>query len=339
MPYMYVNLKTGEKRGSRSNPAEIGTLILEFGTLARLTGRDIFFDKAKKALVSLYERRASTGLVGEEIDIETGAWTSHASHIGGGIDSYYEYLVKCERLFGDAQCGEMARESLRAVNRYLADEAPSGLWYGESDMRTGRRSASTYGALQAFFPAVLALSGNLERARRLQESGRKMWMLHEIEPEVFDYRAMAVLEPGYALRPEIIESAYYLFHDTHDPRYQEMGRTFFESIRKFCRTDTGSYTVLTSVVRKEKGDLMPSYFLAETLKYLYLLFAPHALEFDRIVFNTEAHPLQRVGAKRSSVGPHMRELHSLAGVELHDVEVGREVEVLRHAQSGMARAQ
>src|SRR5207249_4301126 len=37
MPYRFVNLRTGEVHGSRSNPAEIGTLILEFGTLARLT--------------------------------------------------------------------------------------------------------------------------------------------------------------------------------------------------------------------------------------------------------------------------------------------------------------
>jgi mannosidase alpha-like ER degradation enhancer 2 len=48
------------------------------------------------------------------------------------------------------------------------------------------------------------------------------------------------------------------------------------------------------VVTKEKGDLMPSYFLAETLKYLYLIFAPdQALDFDHVVFNTEGHPLRR----------------------------------------------
>jgi hypothetical protein len=74
-----------------------------------------------------------------------------------------------------------------------------------------------------------------------------------------------------------------------------MGRSFFESIRKYCRTDSG-YTVLKSVVTKEKGDLMPSYFLAETLKYLYLLFEPKALDFDEVVFNTEAHPLRRAVA-------------------------------------------
>ena len=51
--------------------------------------------------------------------------------------------------------------------------------------------------------------------------------------------------------------------------------------------------MLKSVVTKEKGDLMPSYFLAETLKYLYLLFAEEPVDLDKVVFNTEAHPLKR----------------------------------------------
>jgi mannosidase alpha-like ER degradation enhancer 2 len=295
MPYMNVNLKTGKPSGPVSNPAEIGTLILEFGTLARLTKRDAFFDKPKRALVELYRRRSpATGLPGDEIDVETGKWKSATSHIGGGIDSYYEYLVKCERLFSDRECGAMAGESFAAVNRSLADEGPGGLWYGEADMRTGRRTSTIYGALHAFFPAVLALQGDLARARRLQESGFRMWTLHGIEPELLDYRAMRVVSPGYPLRPEIMESAYYLHHFTKDPRYLEMGRVFFEDLVKFCRTDDG-YTVLKSVVTREKGDLMPSYFLAETLKYLYLLFAPEStLDFDAVVFNTEGHPLRRI---------------------------------------------
>ena len=73
-----------------------------------------------------------------------------------------------------------------------------------------------------------------------------------------------------------------------------MGSRFLEGLIKYCRTDTG-YATLKDVVTKEKGDLMPSYFLAETLKYLYLLFAPDdTLDLDRVVFNTEAHPLRRV---------------------------------------------
>ena len=292
MPYMYVNLKTGKTSGTVSNPAEIGTLILEFGTLAKLTKRDVFYEKPRKALIALFARRSKIGLVGEEIDVETGRWKSQTSHVGGGIDSYYEYLVKCEKLFGDAECGRMARESLAAINRYLADDVSGSLWYGEADKDSGRRTSSTYGALHAFLPAVFAISGDLARARRLQDSGFRMWTLHGIEPEVLDYRSMKVVSPGYPLRPEIIESAYTLYQLTKDPAYLEMGRRFFDDLKRFCRTDSG-YTTLKSVVTKEKGDLMPSYFLAETLKYLYLLFAPEALDFSRVVFNTEAHPLRR----------------------------------------------
>ena len=294
MPYMYVNLKTGKVRGSRSNPAEIGTLILEFGTLSKLTGRPVFFDKAKRALVALYERRApATGLVGEEIDVESGRWTGTLSHVGGGIDSYYEYLLKCERLFGDPECAAMWRTSVGAINRYLArDDPKGGLWYGVSEMATGRSTASTYGALQAFWPAVLALGGDLDRARRLQDSGFRMWSLHGIEPEELDYSTMAVLSPGYQLRPEVIESAWYLHRLTGDERYVQMGRTFFDALRERCRVDAG-YTVLKSVVTMEKGDAQPSYFLAETLKYLYLLFDSKAPDLEHVVFNTEAHPLHR----------------------------------------------
>jgi mannosidase alpha-like ER degradation enhancer 2 len=293
MPYMYVNLKTGKTSGSRSNPAEIGTLVLEFGTLSKLTNKPVFFDKAKNALVQLYKRRSKIGLVGEEIDVETGEWISRASHVGGGIDSYYEYLLKCSRLFGDKECAGMWGESVRALNRRLADNVSTGLWYGQADMNSGKRTATEFGALHAFLPAVLALGGDLNRARRLQDSAYKMWNLHGIEPEVLDYRTMKVTYPGYPLRPEIVESAYYLHRLTGDPRYLDMGRTFFEGIVRHCRTEAG-YTTLKDVVTKEKGDLMPSYFLAETLKYLYLLFAPDsALDLDKVVFNTEAHPLRR----------------------------------------------
>jgi mannosidase alpha-like ER degradation enhancer 2 len=292
MPYMYVNLKTGKVSGAVSNPAEIGTLILEFGTLSKLTKREVFYEKPRRALAELFRRRSKIGLVGEEIDVETGRWRSATSHVGGGIDSYYEYLVKCEKLFGDAECGRMARESLAAVNRYLADDVSGGLWYGEADKDSGRRTSTTYGALHAFLPAVFAISGDVSRARRLQDSGFRMWTLHGIEPEVLDYRSMKVVSPGYPLRPEIIESAYTLYQVTKDPAYLDMGRRFFADLKRFCRTASG-YTTLKNVVTKEKADLMPSYFLAESLKYLYLLFAPEALDFSRVVFNTEAHPLSR----------------------------------------------
>jgi len=294
MPYRFVNLKTGATSGARSNPAEIGTLVLEFCTLARLTHNDVFCARAKNALVQLHARRSAIGLVAEEIDVDTGEWTSRASHVGGGIDSYYEYLLKCERLFDDRDCARMWRTSRRALRRRLADDTPTGLWFGQVDAESGTRTATEFGALHAFLPGLLALDGDLRRARRLQASCFSMWTLNGIEPEVLDYRTMQIVRPGYPLRPEIIESAFYLYRATKDPRYLQMGRTFFEGLKAHCRTDAG-YTTLDDVVTKAQGDAMPSYFLAETLKYLYLLFAPDdALDLDAVVLNTEAHPLRRV---------------------------------------------
>src|SRR6266581_6839052 len=61
VPYRYVNLRTGQTRGAVTNPAEAGTLLIEFGTLSKLTHKQIFYDKAKRALVEIYNRRSSIG--------------------------------------------------------------------------------------------------------------------------------------------------------------------------------------------------------------------------------------------------------------------------------------
>ncbi len=294
LPYTHVNLHTGKTSGKISNPAETGTLLLEFGTLAKLTGKQAYYDKAKRALVETHKRRSKVGLVGLNINVETGEWTNKDASIAGGIDSYYEYLLKCWKLFGDEDCKKMWDESIGPINQYLADESREGeLWYGHADMDTGARTSTTYGALDAFMPGLLALGGDLDRAKRLQESNLKMWRLHDIEPESLDYAKMEVRSPGYALRPEIVESAYYLHHYTGDARYRGMGKEFFDDFVRYTRTDHG-FAALKDVRSKEKDDSMESFLFAETFKYYYLLFAPaKTLDFDGIVFNTEAHPLRR----------------------------------------------
>ena len=293
MPYVYVNLKTGAVRGDETNPAEIGTLLIEFGALSKLTGKPVYYEKAKRALVELYNRRSSIGLVGSGINVKTGAWTDPTSHIGGGIDSYYEYLLKASILFDDKDCERMWKASIEAVNKYLADQATTGFWYGEANMNTGVRTRTVFGALHAFFPGTLALSGDLDRARKLEDSAYKMWTTFGIEPEEIDYVKMKITYDGYALRPEIVESAYYLRHFTNDPRYRDMGKTFLDSLVRYCRTETG-YAALSNVEKKTKKDEMESFFFAETLKYLYLLYAPaDTVDLGKVVFNTEAHPIRK----------------------------------------------
>ncbi len=293
MPYVYVNLKTGAVRGEVTNPAEVGTLLIEFGTLSKLTGKAVYYEKAKRALVELYNRRSPIGLVGSSINVKTGEWMDPVSHISGGIDSYYEYLLKAWLLFDDKDCERMWKTSIEAINKYLADQTPTGFWYGQANMNTGARVGTDFGSLDAFFPGTLALSGDLDRARKLEDSAYKMWTTFGIEPEEMNYSTMKISYDGYELRPEIIESAYYLHHFTNDPRYLEMGKTFFDSLVKYCRTDV-AYAALGSVEKKTKKDEMESFFFAETLKYLFLLYAPaDTIDLKTTVFNTEAHPIHR----------------------------------------------
>ena len=298
MPYEFVNLHTGAVRGASSNPAEIGSLLIEYGVLAKLTGKQEYYDKPKRALIELYKRRSKIGLVGSTINVETGAWTDPTAGIMGGIDSYYEYLLKAAILFHDEDCRRMWEESLVAINKYLADQRPNdqnkdGLWYGQANMDTGARTTTDYGALDAFFPAVLVLGGDTGRAARLQDSSFKMWTLTGIEPDELDYASMKIENAEYPLRPEIIESTYYLYRATHDAKYLAMGRTYYDSLVKYCRTPE-AFAALKNVETKEKTDDMESFFFAETLKYLYLLFAPPStLDLDSVIFNTEAHPMKR----------------------------------------------
>jgi mannosidase alpha-like ER degradation enhancer 2 len=321
LPYRYVNLKTGKIRGNVSNPAETGTLLIEFGTLAKHTGKRVYFDKAKRALVETYNRRSPIGLVGTWINVDTGQWTNTDSHISGAIDSYYEYLLKCAILFDDQDCRRMWNDSIVAINQHLRDETKGRmrpeLWYGHADMNTGKRTATTYGALDAFFPAVLALGGDLNRARLLQESSFAMWNKHGIEPEEFDYVKNEIISAGYPLRPEIVESTYYLHQlasnknstrsfrrgglplagrqrpPLNPEEHLKMGEKIWKDFVTHCRTDD-AYAALKSVVTKEKSDSMQSFLFAETFKYFYLLFEPRTtLNFDKVIFNTEAHAVKR----------------------------------------------
>jgi len=89
-----------------------------------------------------------------------------------------------------------------------------------------------------------------------------------------------------------VESLFVLWRTTGDNIYREWGWQIFQALKKYCRHDNG-YTGLRDVRRvpPQRDDVQQTFFLAETLKYLYLLFSPNDLiPLDQYVFNTEAHP-------------------------------------------------
>ena len=104
------------------------------------------------------------------------------------------------------------------------------------------------------------------------------------------------METSYSLlRPETVESLFYLYRATKDRKYQQWGWQIYEAIEKHARVKHG-YSSIQNVQRIGTllyMDKMETFFLTETLKYLYLLFSddPNLLPLDKFVFNTEAHPL------------------------------------------------
>ena len=291
MPYKFVNLRTGEVSGEMMNPCEIGSMLLEYGMLSELTGNPVYYEKCKAGVKALYGlRNKETDLVGCGINVETGEWTDPTSHISGGIDAYYEYLLKGWLLFKDEELKEMWEVHKAAIDKYIRDDRYGSTWYGKADMNTGERINTTFCALDCFYGGCLCLDGDLEIAESLQKSIYKMWTLHGIEPEFLDYSTMEVLNPGYYARPEAIEATYYNWVFTGKDEYYQQGKTMFESIEKYCQVENG-YCQLLDVRSKEYYDTLESFFFAETMMYCYLFFAPEeAFDFYGCVLSTEAHP-------------------------------------------------
>jgi hypothetical protein len=290
IPAYWVNLKTGAIKGDTVNLAEGGSSLIEMGMLSKFTGNPIYLEKVKKASLAIHARRSAPGLVAENINVQTGQWVDSVSHIGCCIDSYYEYLYKGWLLFKDEDIRKAWDESIIAIQKYIAEEKDSSLWYGQVNMETGVKVNNVVTLYDAYFPAVLALSGDLENAARYQDSWNSLWLKYELEPMVYDYRKQEILHPAYNLNPEIIESAYYLYYFTGDDKYKKMALKYFEDIMSYCRTDV-AFTNIKDIRTKEQKDHMETFFLAETMKYLYLVFAnPEGINPEKCVFSTEAHP-------------------------------------------------
>ncbi|KAL8953651.1 MAG: hypothetical protein Q9222_000488 [Ikaeria aurantiellina] len=98
-------------------------------------------------------------------------------------------------------------------------------------------------------------------------------------------------------RPETVESLFYMWRITGDVKYREWGWEMFVSFVNYTRVEgDAGFTSLASVldVPPRLRDNMESFWLAETLKYFYLLFSPNDfLPLDSVVLNTEAHIFPR----------------------------------------------
>ncbi|CAI2174560.1 11956_t:CDS:10 [Funneliformis geosporum] len=275
IPYARVNLKYGVSKYETHETctAAAGTLIIEFGVLSRLTNDTRFEDVAKQALFGLWNRRTDLNLLGNVINLQTGQWIYKAASTGSGIDSFYEYLLKAYVLFGETEYLDMFSEAYHAVLRYIRDE--TGYLYRNVNMMNGVLVSSWVDSLSAYFPGLQVLAGDLDNAIKSHLLYYNIWRKYQAMPERFDFHLRNVELGTYPLRPEFIESTYFLYRATKDPFYLQVGEMVIKDLESYARVVCG-YASVKNVLTKELEGRMESFALSETFKYLYLLFDTEA---------------------------------------------------------------
>lgn len=296
IPHPRVNLRKGIKRiGGKyitdACAAGGGSLLLEFGLLSKLTRDKRYIDAAEKSFFAIWELRSARDLIPMGIDQETLRVTSAMSGVGASADSYYEYALKWYLMSGDERFWEVYSRSRRAID--LWNTHPDTWHHYNVHYVTGEGVAPWIDSLSAFFPTLDVLTGNLKRAIRTHLTHMKLWNTYAGIPERWRFTDSQVDLEWYPLRPELIESTYYLYRATRDVYYLQCGRKIMSDLNLRNKVQCG-YAGTQNVRTGELADRMESFFLSETAKYLYLLFdTDNDLNHDsrQFIWSTEGHPL------------------------------------------------
>ncbi|MCI4392803.1 hypothetical protein PGIGA_G00150120 [Pangasianodon gigas] len=321
IPYSDVNIGSGVAHPPRwtsdSTVAEVTTIQLEFRELSRLTGDPKYQDAVMEVMKQVHKLEGKhDGLVPMFINTNNGQFTHLGVYtLGARADSYYEYLLK-QWIQGGKIETELLEDYMQAVEgikkNLLKKSSPLGLTF-VGELSHGRFSPKM-DHLVCFLPGTLALGAHhglpvehMELAGQLMETCYQMYTQMEtgLSPEIVHFNMEAGstqdvdVKPAdrhNLLRPETVESLFYLYRFTKDKKYQTWGWEIFQNFNKYTRVETGGYTSINNV-RDPKSpsprDKMESFFLGETLKYFYLLFSDNLdlINLDTYIFNTEAHPL------------------------------------------------
>ncbi|XP_032146427.1 ER degradation-enhancing alpha-mannosidase-like protein 1 isoform X2 [Sapajus apella] len=239
IPYPRVNLKTGVPPDSNNETctAGAGSLLVEFGILSRLLGDSTFEWVARRAVKALWNLRSNdTGLLGNVVNIQTGHWVGKQSGLGAGLDSFYEYLLKSYILFGEKEDLEMFNAAYQSIQNYLR-RGREACNEGEGDpplyvnvnMFSGQLMNTWIDSLQAFFPGLQVLIGDVEDAICLHAFYYAIWKRYGALPERYNWQLQAPDVLFYPLRPELVESTYLLYQlfDEDNPVHKSGTRYMF----------------------------------------------------------------------------------------------------------------
>ncbi|XP_031734149.1 mannosidase, alpha, class 1B, member 1b isoform X2 [Anarrhichthys ocellatus] len=321
IPYSDVNIGKGTAHPPRwtsdSTVAEVTSIQLEFRELSRLTQEPQYQAAVAEVMNQVHKMDGKLdGLVPMFINTNNGQFTHQGIYtMGARADSYYEYLLK-QWIQGGKTENQLLEDYLQAIEgvkkNLLQKSSPNGLTF-VGEISHGQFSPKM-DHLVCFLPGTLALGAHnglpadhMDLAKELMETCYQMYIQMEtgLSPEIVHFNMhegstrdidVKLADRHNLLRPETVESLFYLYRFTRDHKYQDWGWEILQSFNKYTKVSSGGYTSINNVRDPDypsPRDKMESFFLGETLKYLYLLFSddPDLISLDQYVFNTEAHPL------------------------------------------------
>lgn len=318
IPYSDVNLGTRIAHAPEwfhySSTAEVTTIQLEFRELSRASKNSAYEDAAAAVSEKIHNLPKKSGLVPIYINPSSGKFLPHVITLGARGDSYYEYLLK-QWIQTGKTLDYLLHDYLTAiegVREFLAKRSSANkyLFIGELTA-VDEVFNPKMDHLTCFLPGTLALGHanglpdwHLTMAEELLYTCYLTYAVHPtyLAPEITHFNMISPSEDMYTksadahslLRPEFVESLWYMYQLTGNTTYQDWGWQIFQSFEKYAKTTYG-YSSLDNVRsdKPQKRDMMESFFLSETLKYLYLLFSDdrYMIDLRTFVMTTEAHPL------------------------------------------------
>jgi mannosyl-oligosaccharide alpha-1,2-mannosidase len=315
--HQQVNLKNHhhwnpEWTGGGSILSELGSVQLEMRTLSYHTGDPTYDMKATHIASVLAQRCPADMLCPTYIEVADATFRDDRLTLGALGDSFYEYLLKQYLLTGktEKKYRAQALTALETIStRLLRYSTPSRQAYlaefseGNLDHKMDELACFAGGMFALTALEVKDSEHPLQYTRTAEElvtTCFKMFASQNtgLAPESVEFHGGADFSNGpaqYLLRPETVESLFYVWRLTKKAKYRDMAWEIFTNMMEYCRVPSGGYTGLVNVniVPPETDDVQQSFWLAETMKYLYLIFSDDDLvPLHDWVFNTEAHPLR-----------------------------------------------
>ena len=341
IPHQQVNLKShhhwnADWTNGASVLAEIGSMQLELRTLSYHTGDPVYDLKATHISAILEAKCDEDAMCVTYFDPDDGSPRDDRVSLGALGDSYYEYVLKQYLLTGKTEPKYRTRalKLLDGVERRLLRYShPSRQAYlgefaeGQLEHKMDHLTCFA-GGMYALAAITMPEESPMAHKRIAEELTKTCVSFYRsqnsgLAPESVEFKGGGDFGNGpgyYLLRPETVESLFYVYRLTRNESYRDAAWEIFSAIKQYCRVSSGGYAGVreVSAFEPEQDDLQQSYFLAETLKYLYLTFtsdvgsdggdgaasaakgggSPRSasstteLNLEQWVLNTEAHPLR-----------------------------------------------